>query len=82
MVPGLQAAIAIVLPAVVGAAAGRGWALLLPFVTVPTYFLGVLAGWWGAGVGDGWEFGFAACLTLAFAGGCLGIWAHVAARRL
>lgn len=42
--------------AVAALVVGRWWALALPFVVVPLVYLGVGRGWWGAGLGDGWEF--------------------------
>ena len=66
MDPQALAWIAIVAPAVVGLVIGRGWVLVLPFATVPSFYLGLLASWWGAGVGDGWEYAFGLCLSLSF----------------
>jgi hypothetical protein len=42
---------------VVGLLAGRWIALALPLVGWPLYFLGLTKGWWGYGVGDGWQYG-------------------------
>ena len=51
--------------AVAAFAAGTRWALALPFVVVPLVYLGFGRGWWGAGLGDGWEFAMAGVLVLA-----------------
>jgi hypothetical protein len=34
---------------------GRRWLLLVPAIGVPLVFLGLILGWWGYGVGDGWQ---------------------------
>jgi hypothetical protein len=39
------------------AAIWRSWiVLVLPAVVVPAFYLGLRLGWWGHGVGDGWQF--------------------------
>jgi hypothetical protein len=40
--------------AVSGALIGRWWALLIPFVVWPSFYLGVGQGWWGSGLGEAW----------------------------
>lgn len=35
---------------------GRRWLLLVPLSGWPLVFLGLYMGWWGYGVGDGWQF--------------------------
>jgi hypothetical protein len=34
---------------------GRVWVLLFPVVVWSLFYVGLLAGWWGNGVGDGWQ---------------------------
>jgi hypothetical protein len=34
----------------------RWWAVLLPVVSWPLYFLGLHQSWWGSGVGDAWQY--------------------------
>jgi hypothetical protein len=62
--PQVLAGIAIVAPCLAGLVIGRAWVLVLPFATVPIFYLGLLASWWGAGVGDGWEYAFGLCIGL------------------
>lgn len=40
----------------IGLLVGRWWTLLVPIAAVPCFYLGLNAGWWGSGVGDGWQF--------------------------
>jgi hypothetical protein len=42
---------------VLGLLVGRWTALAFPLVGWPLYFLGLTEGWWGYGVGDGWQYG-------------------------
>lgn len=43
----------------VGFAIGR-WPVVVPAAAVwPLYLLGRKEGWWGSGVGDGWQFALA-----------------------
>jgi hypothetical protein len=40
----------------VGVAARRWLALLLPAIGWPLYYVGLDRGWWGSGTGDGWQY--------------------------
>jgi hypothetical protein len=40
----------------VGVAARRWLALILPAVGWPLYYVGLDEGWWGNGTGDGWQY--------------------------
>jgi hypothetical protein len=40
----------------VGIMVGRIWAVLLPPAVWGLFYLGLQRGWWGAGVGDGWQY--------------------------
>jgi len=43
----------------------RSWAALaLPLVGWPLFYLGLDQGWWGNGLGDGWQFVAAGALLL------------------
>ena len=55
---GLLAAI-LVVSAVTGFVVGRWWALFVPVAALGTFYAGLNAGWWGSGVGDGWQFAMA-----------------------
>ncbi|MGH9252693.1 MAG: hypothetical protein ACRD0W_24730 [Acidimicrobiales bacterium] len=39
-----------------GAIIRSWWAVLAPVVLVTAFYVGLLSGWWGYGVGDGWEY--------------------------
>jgi hypothetical protein len=51
--------------ALVGVLVGRWWVLIVPFAVVPLLYIGTLEGWWGYGLGDGWELGVIFVLTFA-----------------
>jgi hypothetical protein len=38
---------------------GRWWTLFVPITAVGLFYAGLNAGWWGNGVGDGWQFAMA-----------------------
>lgn len=38
----------------VGLLIGRWWAVGIPLIGVPLFFLGLHQGWWGSGVGETW----------------------------
>jgi hypothetical protein len=44
----------------VGAVARRWAAILLPLLAWPLFYLGLDQGWWGNGLGDGWQYAAAA----------------------
>jgi hypothetical protein len=57
---------------ILGLLAGRPATLLVPPAACGIFFGGLAAGWWGAGLGDGWPFaltGFSAVATVATATG-------------
>jgi hypothetical protein len=68
-------------PAVLGSALGRACVLVVPFAAVPIFYLGLLAGWWGAGVGDGWHAGFVIVLALSVLATAIGIGLRALTRR-
>lgn len=61
--------------------AARRVALLPAAAAWPVYFLGLEQGWWGSGVGDGWEYGLLGATALAVAGAALGLGAGSLLRR-
>jgi hypothetical protein len=63
----------LVIVALSGALIGRWWALLIPLVAWPTYFLGVAYEWWGYGLGDGWQFGFLLVMAISLAAVAIGV---------
>jgi hypothetical protein len=63
----------LVLVALSGALIGRWWALFIPFIVWPIFFLGVRQEWWGNGLGDGWQFGFLLVLSISLVAGIVGL---------
>ena len=53
--------------ALVGVLVGRWWVLIVPLSVVPVLYVGTLQGWWGYGLGDGWEVCVIFALTFALA---------------
>ena len=51
--------------ALIAFASGRGWVLILPFVAVPAFYVGLHQGWWGDGLGDRWHLVAFGLLALA-----------------
>jgi hypothetical protein len=41
------------------------WSLVLPFGLVPAWYLGLDQGWWGSGLGDGWQVAMLVVLAVA-----------------
>lgn len=64
--------------AVVGFGAGRWWTLLVPIAAVGAFYAGLNAGWWGNGVGDGWQI----VMAFVMGAGLLAAVVGVASRRL
>jgi hypothetical protein len=51
----------------------RWVALVIPAVLIPLFYIGLRYGWWGYGVGDGWQYVGAAItiVTIAATGGAV-----------
>ena len=62
---------------VLGALAARWAVLVVPAFAWTLYFTGRKAGWWGSGLGDGWE----AALTLLILSSTVAVAAGVALRK-
>jgi len=52
---------------------GRAWALLLPAIAWPLYFLGLRERWWGNGLGDNWQYALAGVTLLGLAAAAAGL---------
>jgi hypothetical protein len=65
-----------------GFAIGRWWALAVPIALTGLIFLGVDRDWWGGGLAEGWEAGFAWSTTVGLALAGLGMVASLGMRRL
>jgi hypothetical protein len=63
---------------VLGGAIGRWWAVPIAFALVVGFYVGLLADWWGHGVGDAWYFAMLLGLLLAM----VGVLAGIAARKV
>jgi hypothetical protein len=62
-----------------GFGTGSWFALTAPFLAVPAFYLGLDRGWWGYGLGDGWQYAMLAILAIAVAVTAGGILARRAA---
>jgi hypothetical protein len=49
------------------------WVMAVPLAVIPLFYAGLVKGWWGAGVGDGWQFVAAAATLLALLAATLGV---------
>jgi hypothetical protein len=57
----------------VGIMVGRIWALLFPPALWSLFYLGLRQEWWGAGVGDGWEYVMAFIIVVSMAATTVGL---------
>lgn len=65
----------------IGAVAGR-WAVVVPVAAAwPLFMVGLERGWWGNGVGDGWEASLVLGAATAAVGAALGVMARRFVRR-
>jgi hypothetical protein len=71
----IQLAVPILLLVLVALAAliRQWWAVALPLLAVPLFYVGLRNGWWGDGVGDGWQFAAAAVTIVGLLGAMLGV---------
>ena len=70
---------------VVGVLARTWWVVPAGAAVWPVWFTGLNSGWWGHGVGEGWERNLASLTVLSVAGAAIGVvlvrWLHPPARR-
>jgi hypothetical protein len=52
---------------------GRAWALLVPAIAWPLYFLGLRERWWGNGLGDRWQYALGGMTLLGLAAAAAGL---------
>jgi hypothetical protein len=64
-----------------GFAAGRWEVVLVAAAAVPLYFAGLVRGWWGSGVGDGWQLALAVTTAVGTVGAALGVTSRRVASR-
>lgn len=55
---------------------GRIWLFIVPVIGWPVVFLGLNLGWWGYGVGDGWQFWMLMWILVGVAAVGLGLALH------
>ena len=73
----LAVAITFVVSTLVAFVLGRWWAVLFPVIGFAAYYLGLNAGWWGAGLGDAWQFVMAILIAAGSVGAVVGVVARV-----
>jgi hypothetical protein len=71
----------LVASAVVAFAVGRWWTVFVPVAALGVFYAGLNAGWWGSGVGDGWQFAMALVIGVGIVAAALGVAAHRLVRR-
>jgi hypothetical protein len=59
---------------------GRWWTLFVPISSVGVFYTGLNAGWWGNGVGDGWQFAMALVMGAGILAAVIGVAARVLVR--
>lgn len=52
---------------------GRSWLLIVAVCVWPVFFVGLLAGWWGSGVGEGWPYALVGLILVSVVGVFLGL---------
>jgi hypothetical protein len=64
---------AVIVSIMSGLLIGRWIALIVPAVLIPLFYTGLRLGWWGYGVGDGWQYVGAVItiVTVAATGGAV-----------
>jgi hypothetical protein len=59
--------------AVIAAFIRQWWTVALPLAVVPLFYAGLRNGWWGDGVGDGWQYAAVMVMVVALLGSLLGV---------
>jgi hypothetical protein len=57
----------------VGLLIGRWWAVGVPLIGWPLFFLGLNQGWWGSGLGETWGLALGLLMVFGAAGTVVGI---------
>jgi hypothetical protein len=63
--------------AVVAFGIGRWGAVLIPIAVIGAFYAGLNAGWWGYGVGDGWQFAMVGVMAIGVLAAGVGVGARV-----
>jgi hypothetical protein len=61
------------LVSVVAAFVRQLWIVALPLVAFPLFYAGLRQGWWGDGVGDGWQYVAVLVMIVGVLGSLLGV---------
>jgi hypothetical protein len=59
--------------ALAGVLAGKWVIAVLPLLVWPPFYLGLHEGWWGSGVGDGWQYAAAIVVSLSIVATLVGV---------
>ena len=51
----------------------RWWALVVPLAAVPFLYAGLRNGWWGDGVGEGWQYAAVMVTAVGLLASALGV---------
>ena len=70
---GVVVPLLLVLLAVIAALIRQWWVVVLPLLAVPLFFAGLRNGWWGDGVGDGWQYVAVSVTIFGLLGSVLGV---------
>jgi hypothetical protein len=62
--------------AVVAFGIARLWAVVIPIAAIGAFYVGLNAGWWGNGVGDGWQFVMAGVMAVGVLAAAIGLGAR------
>jgi hypothetical protein len=62
--------------ALIGFAIGRLWAVFVPIPVIGAFYAGLNAGWWGSGVGDGWQLAMAGVMAVGVLAAAVGVGAR------
>ena len=69
----MPVALTLLASGVVGFAIVRWWAVCVPVVGLALFYAGLNAGWWGYGVGDGWQIAMAVLMCVGVVGALAGV---------
>jgi hypothetical protein len=67
--------------AVIAFAIGRWWVVFVPVAGIGAFYTGLNAGWWGNGVGDGWQFVMAGIMAVGVLAAAVGAGARTLVTR-
>lgn len=74
-------ALLVLLSAAVGFLTGRRLTIVLSVGVVAMFYVGLTSGWWGDGVGDGWQYAMVIAMAIGAAITAVAVGAARAVRR-